>query len=302
MHERPDGVLDADILVAVQAGWPEAVDGVDAVEHLPVGFGAHHWRASADGEPRLFVTLDVVGVAGARHADAGSLHDAYATAAELARSVDAVHAGLAPWVVPCGSGPLSVTPWLDAVRPAALDEPATAAVLDALHRATPPATTPRWRTVVPPGLADDLASRVRRPWTAGPHGERVRTALVERLDDVHRWVARHHHLASVAPQRPWVVTHGEPGLHNQLVTADGRLLLVDWESVRLAPAERDLRTLDRGDPEMLELFDLEWRLEEVGQYAAWFEGPHADTADARTAVEGLMEELERPGYPRSGRS
>jgi len=83
------------------------------------------------------------------------------------------------------------------------------------------------------------------------------------------------------------------------VTGDGRLL-VDWESLKLAPAERDLRTLtDEGaetdaDPELLELFDLEWRLDEISQYAAWFSAPHRGTRDDEIAFAGLREELARP--------
>ena len=76
-------------------------------------------------------------------------------------------------------------------------------------------------------------------------------------------------------------------------------MLVDWESLKLAPRELDLRTLvDAGvetdaDPEMLELFDLEWRLDEISEYAAWFAAPHAGTADDEIAFDGLLHELER---------
>ena len=87
-------------------------------------------------------------------------------------------------------------------------------------------------------------------------------------------------------------THGEPGHHNQLHTAAGTVL-VDWETLKLAPAERDLRTLDRGDRQMLEMFDLEWRLSEVSQYTSWFSGPHGDTADDQAAFEDLQHELTR---------
>jgi spectinomycin phosphotransferase len=43
----------------------------------------------------------------------------------------------------------------------------------------------------------------------------------------------------------------------------------------------------------VELFDLEWRLDEIAQYAAYFAGPHADDADARTSLAGLRHELAR---------
>ena len=44
---------------------------------------------------------------------------------------------------------------------------------------------------------------------------------------------------------------------------------------------------------MLELFDLEWRLDEISQYAAWFAAPHTGGADDEIAFGGLVEELER---------
>ncbi|MCW2793789.1 MAG: aminoglycoside phosphotransferase [Nocardioides sp.] len=106
-------------------------------------------------------------------------------------------------------------------------------------------------------------------------------------------------MAATADPATWVPTHGEPDTGNQLATAEG-VLLVDWESLMLAPAERDLRTLaDAGHPhpratsELLALFDLEWRLDEVAQYATWFEQPHGDDENDRLALGGLRHELGR---------
>ena len=107
-----------------------------------------------------------------------------------------------------------------------------------------------------------------------------------------------------------MATHGEPGLHNQLVTPQGRRL-VDWESLRVAPRERDLTDLARSgvrwrwdeaepDPAMLELFDLHWRLTEIGEYAARFQAPHTGGEDDHVALDGLMEQLERPDWATSG--
>ena len=45
---------------------------------------------------------------------------------------------------------------------------------------------------------------------------------------------------------------------------------------------------------MLELFDLEWRLDEISQYAAWFAAPHTGTADDEIAFGGLLHELPGP--------
>ena len=79
-------------------------------------------------------------------------------------------------------------------------------------------------------------------------------------------------------------------------------MLVDWESLAPAARERDLRPLVGSgytylvgpDPATLELFDLEWRLDEIAQHADWFAAPHAGTATDAVAFGGLVEELGRP--------
>ena len=80
------------------------------------------------------------------------------------------------------------------------------------------------------------------------------------------------------------------------------MLLIDWESLKLAPRERDLRVLDdAGHPQrdadeaMVEMFDLEWRLDEISQYAAWFEAWHTGTESDAIAFGGLTGELTREG-------
>ncbi len=296
MREPPLGVTEAEVLAVVGRHWDA---GIDRVEHVPVGFGAHHWAAYADGRPRLFVTLD--GLAPRR--TAAELEAAYVGAVHLHHAglefvLACLTSGEGTLTVPFVDGALSCTPWLDGDTDAPVDPTWTASVLTRLHTTRPPPDLPRWRPLVQDDLADTTASLTRRAWGPGPHADAARDAVRRHLDDLRRWTARYHQLAATARDRPWVATHGEPGEHNQLMTAEGRLL-VDWESLKLAPAERDLRTLvDDGvpteaDAEMLELFDLEWRLDEISQYVAWFAAPHAGTADDDIAFGGLLEELTR---------
>ncbi len=47
---------------------------------------------------------------------------------------------------------------------------------------------------------------------------------------------------------------------------------------------------------MLDLFDLEWRLDEINQYAAQFSSAHPGSASDRVAIGGLLHELTRPSY------
>jgi spectinomycin phosphotransferase len=287
VREPPPDVDDADVLAVVRDRW---LPGADAVEHLPVGFGAWHWRASYAGEPRLFVTLDVLGV----HHTADTLEATYAAAAALADDLDLVVASLpgpdGRFTAPLGAGAVSATPWIEGERP---DGSATAWLLDRLHAAAPPSSLPRWHPLVGPDLPERLAARTLGPWTAGPHGEEARHLLLTHLDDVAGWTADYLDLAASTDPATWVTTHGEPHVRNQLETARG-VVLVDWESARLAPAERDLRWLTpaTGDPDLLHMFALEWRLDEIAQYADWFEQPHTGTESDRVALGGLRSSLE----------
>ena len=303
MREPPDGLDEANLLAELQRSWTR---DVDSVEHLPVGFGAHHWVASVRGRPALFVTVDALD---GKH-DAASLEAAYAVASGLMFPLDFVVAPVpsqeGTFTVPFAHGALSVTPWVSGENPDRVDVDAVAGLLRRLHAVSPPAGLPRWTTVTPPSLPDDLTELSRSPWDCGPYGERARSAIRTRLEAIAEWSHAYHALAELAARRPWVMTHGEPGEHNVMVTV-GKLVLVDWETVRLAPAERDWRTLvERGlsaekldsdiDAAMLDLFDLEWRLDEISQYAAWFAAPHSGTASDRVAMGGLLHELTRSPF------
>nr|BFE77338.1 hypothetical protein GCM10020092_106390 [Actinoplanes digitatis] len=85
--------------------------------------------------------------------------------------------------------------------------------------------------------------------------------------------------AEATPER-WVVTHGEPHPGNLMRTGSG-LVLVDWETVRIAPPERDLWLVDddQGDPAAAALFRLRWTLADIAGYAAELRRPHEATED-----------------------
>ena len=305
MREAPTDVRETDVLDLVRRHWHA---GVAAVGHLPVGFGAWHWRATAHETSVLFVSLDRLA---ARHT-AASLEAAYRGAADLAAAgLDFVLAPLPTgddaMTVALGDDRLSATPWVDGDSgdgslPDLAAAAETAAMLAALHATPAPAGVPTWAPLVDAGLPQRLTEQARTPWDSGPYGERARAALGDRLADVTSWVERYLDLARRTDPATWVATHGEPHTRNQVRTGDGRSLLVDWESLKLAPAERDLRylveqghgSLCRAEPSLVEMFDLEWRLDEVAQYAAWFRAPHTGTESDRVALGGLLHELDRP--------
>jgi spectinomycin phosphotransferase len=287
MNEAPADLDTDQLLQAVRRSWHPAVD---MLTHLPVGFGAHHWRADVGGRARYFVTLDNLGA----HHTLQTLQSAYAGAAALLEAgLTFVIAAIEPYAVPLAGRAISVTPWLEGTPVASIDEKITADMLRQLHAVDPAdlgVDLPTWQPIVGPELVDHIAECVQRPWSEGPYGERSRQAVASAHGNIVRWTARYLELGRRAQSHRWVPTHGEPDWHNQLITASGTVL-VDWETLKLAPAERDLQTLGIGDPAMLEMFDLEWRLDEISQYTTWFAGPHGDTADDSTAFDSLLEDL-----------
>ena len=137
------------------------------------------------------------------------------------------------------------------------------------------------------------------PWTSGPHGETARDALRERLDDIAHWTA--DYLAARGVDRS-----GDMGRHPRRAAhpqpaGDRRPHLPRRLGVAAAGAHASATSATSrptacgdADPSLVEMFDLEWRLDEVSQYADWFEAPHRDTADERVALDGLRHELTRP--------
>jgi spectinomycin phosphotransferase len=145
-----------------------------------------------------------------------------------------------------------------------------------------------------------LYDLLQQPWRA-PLGPSARELVVDHLAQVGGWAREHARLCDLADPTSYVVTHGEPGVHNQWL-ARGRTWLLDWESLLLAPRERDLATMVHEgrdvdhDPSMVRLFDLEWRLSEIWSFAVWLQGPHIGDADDHAALGGLTDELTRPHF------
>ena len=293
MHDRPTHVLDGTVLSLVRTHLDA---GVTTVEHVPVGFGAWHWLAEGPDGPRLFVTLDPPSP---RHA-AGTLEQTYAAAAALARALPFVHAPLRTtsggFTVPVGGDLLSATRWLPGRRPEAFG-PEAAEAVRALHAATPPPHLRAWQPLVGPDLVERLQDATSTQWRAGPFGEEARRAIRGRLAVIEGWLVDYLDLCAGLDPSAYVATHGEPGVHNEWLTDEG-LRLIDWESLLLAPPERDLLDVDAAalvphDPDRRRLFDLEWRLSEIEAFGTWLRNPHAGNDDDRTALGGLHHELTR---------
>ncbi|GAA1626691.1 hypothetical protein GCM10009733_024280 [Nonomuraea maheshkhaliensis] len=305
MFTPPLSPTDHDVLSAVRDGWLPVAENA---AYLPVGFGAHHWRIDQDSVPALFATLDVPG----GHRTADLFEGAYAAASELAARgflwvLAPVRSTNGSFTIPLAEGILSVTPWAtgrtpDEAEAARPDHTAKMRrLLAELHSTPAPVSLPHWQPRITPDFSGQLTHAATRLWNAGPFGEDARRLIVESAESIAGWASRYAELAekALAALDRWVPTHGEPHHANQMLTDSG-LVLVDWESFALAPHERDLLDLPEhdqralgGEPEMIELFELEWRLTEIREYARWFQAPHTGSEDDRTALADLRNELTR---------
>ena len=73
------------------------------------------------------------------------------------------------------------------------------------------------------------------------------------------------------------------------IRTDDGLVLIDWDTVAIAPRERDLWMLDdgSGDRDGVELYWLCWALEDLALDANVLRGPHEDNADTRKALRAI---------------
>ncbi len=305
-----------DVLRLVQEHWEgKARNGA----FVPRGAGAHHWVCGGPRQPHWFVTADDVTARGRLE----ELEAAYAVARRLA------HKGLhfvVPTVAPTNGGVgvrhgrylVTVTAYLEGESgPGAYADDNQRALIaheiGQLHAAKPPRRAPVWEPTLPcrAELERLLETVDGGPWESGPFGESVRVALRDNRTHILRLLARLDVLTAqaLARREGWVLTHGEPHTANVLWQLGGPVL-VDWESLRLAPRERDLRVVLRDadgaeplsayvasggtvdlDADMVELFDLQWWLTETALYAVQFASPHVGDADEARFHEAFLAEV-----------
>jgi aminoglycoside phosphotransferase (APT) family kinase protein len=321
MLTRPGQLSDAALAQALDAGW-----GITpaTLEYRAVGYGSHHWEVTAGRDLRWFVTVD--DLAARLRSPADSLDVAYRRLRSALRTARAIYEAGALFVVApvrtAGGDVLrrigdtyaiAVYPYVDGhsrqfgdTWPAS-DGRVILTLIAGLH--TAPAHACRSALaddfLLPGGGAlnralDDLAIR----WDSGPYGEPARQLLAAHEVGLRRLLERRDQLAAEARRRPdrMVLTHGEPHPGN-FIQAASRWMLVDWDTVLIAPPERDLWLLDPGDgsiadayrqatgravvPAMLDLYRLTWELSDLASCAARFRQGHADTAEDRKDWEIL---------------
>lgn len=324
MFSRPAALADADVRRGLADGW--GLHDVD-VEYAPLGFGSHHWFVRR-GDDRWFATVD--DLLERRRDDAEPLtgpRDRLAAALTGARRLQ--DAGLAFVVAPIPRRAggvlhplgdrftLALQPFVEGRThpwgnyPGRQDRVAVLQRLAALHAVDGAAVGAQQEDFAlqqEAGLRAALAALGTR-WDGGPFGEPARALLARHAAPLLDLLDRHRGLARGAADRSagFVPTHGEPHPGNTIDTDTG-VQLIDWDTLLLAPRERDLWSLHaedpgilevyeqltghRADPSVLELYRIGWDLTEVCLYVTGFHHPHGRSADTVEAWENLQHHLD----------
>jgi spectinomycin phosphotransferase len=289
--------------------------GVAIVNYAPVGGGSYHWIVADHAGGRHFVTVDDLDnkgwFGGTREAAFDGLLAAFDTAFALREH--GLEFVVAPLRTSDGASlvrvspryTLSVFPFVDGEAGqfgeyTASERAVVVPLVAALHQA--PVTARRLDLALP--LREALAG-VDQPWDSGPLAEQGRRLLGRNTAVIDALLALYDRLGAGVASDGWIVTHGEPHAGNLIESR----LLVDWDTVALAPPERDLwmpvdddpeaasrYTQETGrelDPDALDFFRLRWDLADLASFTATLRAPHTDNADTRKAYEGLAIILSR---------
>jgi thiamine kinase-like enzyme len=198
------------------------------------------------------------------------------------------------------------------------DRAAVVDVLARLHEATPAARDLAGvddLAVADRGALERALTELHVAWDTGPYAEATREVLASTEEDLRALLKAYDRLVDIGrtSNDAWVVTHGEPKADNLLATESGPML-VDWDTVLVAPAARDLWMLDGGtyddlaaytertgrrvSSDQLLLYRVRWDLTDVASFVQWFRSPHEQTADTEIAWHALSQALRlRDNWP-----
>ena len=299
MRSRPADLGEEAIRAQLSTSW-----GLHppALTHVPLGGGSHHWFASAPGGTKHFITVDDLDnkpwLGDDRETAFDGLRRSYETARVL-RDLARLDFVVAP--LPDAAGSLlhrldsrftvAVFPFVQGQRLGPFEIPVeyrarVTHLLEELHAATPCVQDIALsRGLALPGRAalENALGRLDRPWRSGPFGERARRWLSTNEDRIRISLDVYSSLAGqVASSSTPVVTHGEPHAGNVMRTDSG-LLLVDWDTVALAPVERDLWFVDGGSGRARRFYELAWQLSDVAAFVSRLSSAHQESEDASHA-------------------
>jgi spectinomycin phosphotransferase/16S rRNA (guanine(1405)-N(7))-methyltransferase len=270
----PDGFTDEDLAEALAHHWNVTAS---SVAYQAVGFGSHNWKV----EPGWFAKVD-------EDRDFERLAAAFRSAADVPFAIAPVPTLAGEPLARVGRFGVTLYPFVEgesfdlddylapAHRQAALD------MIVEVHR-----------TPARHALADDFA--VPEAVITGDEGPYARPAaqlLAQHAPDLDRLRDRYEDLVKRVDLARAVLTHGEPHPRNTMLTPEG-WRLIDWDTALVAPPERDLWHLETPetlaayeevtgvapDPEMLELYRIQWNLTDLVEVARVFSRPHQGSAN-----------------------
>ncbi len=319
MRALPEEFEVGSLISSLADGWDF---DVEAVDYAAVGAGSYHWVVRDLEGTRGFVTVDDLDVkpwlGDTRESAFDGLKRAFDTAVLLRDS------GLEFVVAPILAGgdetvrrigprhAIALFPFVDGQAGEfghydAAERAAICTMLAELHRATPlAASVTRTVDLGLPGRGDleSALQELNVTWSGGPFSEPAREALARHASDVAELLSLFDRLAADVAQgsSSWVVTHGEPHAGNVMRTRDGHVL-IDWDTVALAPAERDLwmlvddspgqasiytdATAREPDRAAVDFFRLTWALADTAAFTQQLRSPHRRSEDTVRAFEAL---------------
>lgn len=322
MRSLPEAFQERELIACLAEGWGL---NVESTRYAAVGFGSYHWEVT-DAAGRLhFVTVDDLDHKGWLGHDRDSAFDGLRGAFDAAlalRREGGLEFVVAP--IPAAQGEtvrrigsrytVALFPFVDGscgrfYEDSTPEERAEVVrMLAELHRATRVAlpSARRRHLDLPERHRLEAALReLNRTWTGGPFSEPARELVASHASELVRRLQAFDRLARevAAAGADFVITHGEPHACNVLRSAD-QVLLVDWDTVGLAPPERDLWLVAGDGDELalyadstgrsidtatLALYRLRWELDDISIYTGLFRAEHAHTADTEKAWRSLCD-------------
>ncbi len=319
MRAAPPEELETSALTDFLAdGWDF---DVETVHYAPLGAGSYHWVAEDSEGRRAFVTADDLEqkpwLGETRESAFDGLTRAFDTAVALRDGgLDFV---VAP--IPTTRGEtvrrigsrytVALFPFVDGQtgifgRYETAERAALLTMLVELHRGPVVGSmTSRVDLDLPGRRRLEAALReLNQTWSGGPLSEPARELLAPHADDLAELLAWSDRLSIDVTRRStdWVITHGEPHGGNLMRVGESHVL-VDWDTVALAPPERDLWMLvgDNGeeasgyadatghepDAIAMNFFRLRWDLADIAAFSDLLRSPHGHTEDTEKAYDAL---------------
>jgi spectinomycin phosphotransferase len=334
VRTAPFGLAASAVAAEVAQGWGLQVS---TLRYVALGGGSYHWVAAAGDGATYFITVDDLHNKPWLGADPEvafrGLRAAFDTALIL-RDQARLHFVLAPVPSVRGQSARRLTPRYSlAVFPYVAgqagrwgtdltrhDRNALARLLAELHRSTPAVEAlARLRGTALPGRAvlEAALGGLDQPWTGGPLAEQARAALAASAGSVRGWMTAFDSLAAHLRDNDasLVVTHGEPHPGN-IMRVGSQLILIDWDTVALAPPERDLWMLDDGPPGALarytkatgrtvdtmaiSFYRLGWTLADIASFTGLLRSAHDRNPDTEHAWHALQISLDPESSARIG--